>query len=94
MTEPWQRQRLFEALARAVLGDGQPLLLVVDDLHWCDRESLDWLHFLLRFDPGARLLVVGTCRPEELDEDCPFAADAAHAASRCAADRDRAGPVG
>ncbi len=73
MTERWQRQRLFEALARAALGDGQPLLLVIDDLHWCDRETLDWLHYLLRFDPGARLLVVGTCRPEELDEDCPFA---------------------
>ncbi len=72
MTEAWQRGRLFEALARAVLGDGQPLLVAIDDLHWCDRETLEWLHFLLRFDPQARLLVVGTCRPEELDGDCPF----------------------
>ncbi len=74
MTERWQRLRLFEALARAVLREGQPTLLVIDDLHWCDPETLDWLHFLLRFDVRARLLVVGTCRPEELDEDCPFAA--------------------
>ena len=73
MTEAWQRQRLFEALARAMLGDGGALLLVIDDLQWCDRETLDWLHYLLRFDPGARLLVVGTCRPEELGEHCPFA---------------------
>jgi DNA-binding SARP family transcriptional activator len=73
MSEAWQRSVLFEALARAVLGEGQPLLLVIDDLQWCDRETLDWLHFLLRFDPRARLLVVGTCRPEELDEDCPLA---------------------
>jgi tetratricopeptide (TPR) repeat protein len=48
------------------------LLLVLDDLQWCDRESLEWLHYLLRFDPSAPLLVVGTCRPEELDEDCPL----------------------
>ena len=74
LTERWQRQRLFEGLARAVLRDGHPRLLVVDDLHWCDPETLDWLHYLLRFDPGVRLLVVGTCRPEEIDEDCPFAA--------------------
>jgi DNA-binding SARP family transcriptional activator len=72
MTEAWERWRLFEALAQAVLGTGQPNLLVVDDLQWCDRESLEWLHFLLRFDSKAPLLVVGTCRPEELNEDCPL----------------------
>ena len=73
VTEAWQRTRLFEALARAVLGDGQPLLLVIDDLQWCDRETLEWLHYLLRFDSKAGLMVVGACRPEELGEDCPFA---------------------
>jgi len=76
MTEAWQRQWLFQALARAVLGGESPpgpLLLVVEDLQWCDRETLDWLHYLLRFDPKARLLVVGTCRPEELDQACPLA---------------------
>ena len=79
MTEAWQRQRLFRALAQAVLGDGDgdappPLLLAVEDLQWCDRETLDWLHYLLRFDPEAHLMVVGTCRPEELGDDCPLAA--------------------
>ena len=48
-TETWQRLRLFEALARAVLADRQPLLLVLNDLQWCDQETLDWLHFLLRY---------------------------------------------
>jgi tetratricopeptide (TPR) repeat protein len=75
MTESWQRQRLFQALAHAVLGGGSrrdPLLLVLDDLQWCDRESLEWLHYLLRFDARAPLLVVGTCRPEELDANCPL----------------------
>ena len=63
LVEGWQRQRLFEALARAILGARQPLLLLLDDLQWGDRETLKWLHFLLRFDPQARLLVVGTVRP-------------------------------
>jgi DNA-binding SARP family transcriptional activator len=66
ITEYGQRQRFFEALARAVHAIAQPLLLLIDDLHWCDQETIEWLHFLLRFDPHARLLVVGTAREEEV----------------------------
>ena len=72
LTEAWQRQRLFEALSRAILGISQPLLLTIDDLQWCDRDTLEWLHFLLRFDRGARLLVVGAYRPEEIGEGHPL----------------------
>jgi DNA-binding SARP family transcriptional activator len=73
LTEAWQRQRFFEALARAILGGSQPLLLLIDALQWCDRGTLGWLRYLLRFDPQARLLVVGTCRPEEMGDDHPLA---------------------
>ncbi|MFN8468392.1 MAG: AAA family ATPase [Caldilineaceae bacterium] len=66
LAENWQRQRFFEALARGVLGAASPLLLLVDDLQWCDQETLEWLRFLLRFDPNARLLVLGTARSEEI----------------------------
>ena len=66
VTEYGQRQRFFEALGRALLVTSQPLLLLIDDLQWCDQETLEWLHFLLRFDPMARLLVVGCAREEEL----------------------------
>ncbi len=68
MTAAWQRIRLFEALARAVLVV-QPLLVVIDDLHWCDRDSLEWLHYLTRFVARARLLVVATARSHELREN-------------------------
>jgi DNA-binding SARP family transcriptional activator len=74
LTERWQRQRLFEALARAILGSRQPLLLLIDDLQWCDRETLEWLHYLMRFDPRARIMIVGTLRMEELNDDHPLTA--------------------
>ena len=72
MTEYGQRQRFFEALARSVLAAPQPLVLLVDDLQWCDRESIEWLHYLLRFDPRARMLVVGTARDEEIPGQHPL----------------------
>ncbi|HLG75621.1 MAG TPA: AAA family ATPase, partial [Ktedonobacteraceae bacterium] len=65
VTEYGQRQRFFEALAHAILATARPLLLVIDDLQWCDQETLEWLHFLLRFDLTARLLVIGCVREEE-----------------------------
>src|SRR5262249_38920259 len=45
LTEAWQRQRLFESLARATLGDRRPRLLLLDDLQWCDAETLACLHY-------------------------------------------------
>lgn len=71
ITEPWERRRFFEALARAILEREQPLLLLLDALEWCDRGTLEWLHYLLRFDPRARLLVVGTYRPDLVRDDHP-----------------------
>jgi len=72
ITEYGQRQRFFEALARSVLIASQPLVLLVDDLQWCDRETIEWLHYLLRFDPRARMLVVGTARDEEIPGQHPL----------------------
>lgn len=67
LSEGWQRQRLFEALARAFLLGNRPLLLLLDDLQWCDQDTLEWLHFLLRFDAHAPLLLLCTLRREEQD---------------------------
>lgn len=74
MTEGWQRQHLFEALAHAFLDARQPLLLLLDDVQWCENETLEWLHYLLRFYPDAPLLLIGTVRAEETLPENPLVA--------------------
>src|SRR5262249_49937607 len=34
------RRRLFDATQAALLAGGRPMLLVLDDAQWCDRETL------------------------------------------------------
>jgi hypothetical protein len=80
-----QRLRLFDALAAAVLAPAAPLLLVAEDVHWADRETLRFLHYLVRSAPRAPLLVAATARAEELDEAHPVVELAAglRALDRC-----------
>lgn len=73
IVEYGQRRRFFEALARAVYAVAGPLLLWIDDLQWCDVETIEWLHYLLRAEPQGALLLVGTARSEESPVDHPLA---------------------
>ncbi len=71
LPEDEQRQRLFAALVEALLAHRGPLLLVADDLQWFDRPTLQFLHYLLRAEPGAPVLIAATARREELDAEHP-----------------------
>ncbi|MCP4518192.1 MAG: 6-hydroxy-D-nicotine oxidase, partial [Delftia sp.] len=64
LTEAWQRQHLVTALADEVLSS-KTIILLIDDLQWCDQDTLAWLHFLLRYAERARLLLLCTVRSEE-----------------------------
>lgn len=46
------------------LSSESPLLLAVDDLHWCDRPSLRFLMYLSRRLEGLPALVAGSLRPD------------------------------
>jgi DNA-binding SARP family transcriptional activator/tetratricopeptide (TPR) repeat protein len=69
MADGWQRHRFFEGLARALIAVGRPMLLVLDNLQWCDLETLAFVTFLLGLAPGTPLLVAGTLRDDTLDSD-------------------------
>src|SRR5581483_6938072 len=72
LPEDDQRARLFDAATRAILSAGGPLLLIADDLQWWDRESLRFLHYLVRAQPEAPMLVAAAARSEELDAGHPL----------------------
>ena len=51
----------------ATLAERRPLLLAIDDAHWADPGSLDFVSFLLPRLEELPVLVVVTARPEEPD---------------------------
>jgi TOMM system kinase/cyclase fusion protein len=61
-----QRQLTIDALVKITLmrADYQPVLFVVEDLHWIDPSSLDLLTQLIEHVPQTRQLVVLSFRPE------------------------------
>jgi len=61
-----QKQQLFRALVRVLLAIAarQPLLLVVEDLHWVDPTTREFLDLLVDQVPTARMLVLCTFRPD------------------------------
>ena len=69
MADAWRRHRFFEGLARALMAVGRPVLLVLDNMQWCDQETLAFVTFFLGLAPGTPVLVAGTRRDDTLDED-------------------------
>ncbi|MFN8124608.1 MAG: LuxR C-terminal-related transcriptional regulator [Thermoleophilia bacterium] len=55
-------------------GD-EPLLIVVDDLHWCDRPSLRYLAYLVKRLEGLPVSVAASLRPAEPGADAALLAE-------------------
>jgi len=63
---PQRRRETLDALKRLLVRESQvqPVLLVVEDLHWVDGETQAWLDLLVESLPTARLLLLVNYRPE------------------------------
>jgi predicted ATPase/DNA-binding winged helix-turn-helix (wHTH) protein len=74
-----RQARLFRALVQLLKGvaGSQGLFLAVDDLHWADRVTQQFLHHLARQITDLPILLVCTLRSEELALD-PIFADLVH----------------
>lgn len=66
--------RLFQSVQASLetLAGGRTIVLVIDDLHFADESTLHLFHFLARATRTAPILLVGTCREEEIGVNPPL----------------------
>jgi predicted ATPase len=60
-----QRQKTLEAIVALLLelAERQPVLFIVEDLHWTDPTTLEFLGLLVEQVPTAAIYTLLTCRP-------------------------------
>jgi DNA-binding CsgD family transcriptional regulator/tetratricopeptide (TPR) repeat protein len=73
--EGWRHERLFAAVVELLDGVARrsPLVLLVEDVHWADGETLDFLTYLVRVGRDDAVSVVVTCRSDEVPLDAEVA---------------------
>ena len=61
------RERMLRELTQAVeaIAAETPLVLKLEDIHWSDASTLDWLAHVARRPEPARLMVLATFRPAD-----------------------------
>lgn len=61
------RERMLRELSQAVdaIAAGAPLVLLLEDIHWSDASTLDWLAHVARRPEPARLMILATVRPAD-----------------------------
>ena len=71
-----ERYMMYAAVAGLLEGAGEdePLLLILDDLHWADAPTLSLLRHVVSAGAAMRSLVVGTYRDSDLAREHPLTA--------------------
>lgn len=61
------RERMVRELAEALesVTATQPLLIVLEDVHWSDMSTVNWLSYVARRRDRAQLCILGTYRPSD-----------------------------
>ncbi|MGO8946092.1 MAG: helix-turn-helix transcriptional regulator [Ktedonobacterales bacterium] len=69
-TPEQEKRRLFHALTQTLIQVAQdrPLLLVIEDIHWCDDNTLDFLLSWARLTATYPVLVMLTFRSDEIQD--------------------------
>jgi len=63
------RRLLFTAFLADLEASARPTAVVIEDLHWADEATLDWLLYLARRISRTRTLIVVSYRDDELGND-------------------------
>ena len=93
--EAWQRERLFSAIAEVLgaVSREAPAGLVIEDAHWADSATLDFVTFLMRASHQAAVRAVATCRSDEVPLDERVAGWLAHMRGSSRAEEIRLSPL-
>jgi tetratricopeptide (TPR) repeat protein len=68
------RERMFESLSWhvQVIAQERPLAIFIDDIQWVDTASINLLHYLARTTRSSPVVLICTCRPEDIDFGGPL----------------------
>ena len=93
--EGWRRERLFSALAELLeaVARRARLGLVIEDVHWADSATLDFLTYLVRASRGSPVTIVVTCRSDEAPLEPHVAGWLAHMRAGVAVEEIRLCPL-
>lgn len=65
------KYRTFELLCNSflTLAERHPTILLLDDIHWADSLSLEFLSYMLRCSEHSKLFIVSTLRQQDLQDE-------------------------
>jgi len=91
----WRHERLFAAVAELLDGVAQrsALALLVEDVHWADAATLDFMTYLIRAGRADAMSVVATCRSDEVPLDATVADWLTHVRRDAGVEEIRLGPL-
>jgi DNA-binding CsgD family transcriptional regulator len=72
LTTGANREPIFGALLNELGQHSQPIIVVIEDIHWADDATVDLIRFLARRLSGLRALVIATYRDVEIGPHHPF----------------------
>jgi DNA-binding CsgD family transcriptional regulator len=93
--EAWRNDRLFAGVAELLDGVARrsQLALLVEDVHWADTATLDFLTYLTRAVRADPVIVVVTCRSDEVPLDAAVADWLSHVRRDAGVEEIRLGPL-
>lgn len=66
------RPALFSAFLDLLQSSAQPVVLIIEDIHWADEATLDLIKYLSRRIAPVRVLVIATHRDDEIGRQHPL----------------------
>jgi tetratricopeptide (TPR) repeat protein len=93
--EGWRYERLFTGVAELLGGVARrsTVALLIEDVHWADTATLDFLTYLVRVGRGDAVTVVVTCRSDEVPLDVGVADWLTHVRRDATVEEIRLGPL-